>query len=102
MPLHTHQDTREMHPSVYLKVGGLDPGGGHATGVAVKVAAAVVSVSLAERVESEKVSECPGGDGGAAQSSERSSQRDWEDGKERRQARTTEAVDFLLSVPEFH
>ena len=55
-----------MHPSVHPKVGGLDPGEGHTKGVAVKMAAAVASVSLAEQVEREKVSERPAGGGGAA------------------------------------
>ena len=95
-----------MHPSVYLNVGGLHPGEGHTKGVAVKVAASGISFSgraggkgkrwvniqlVMAQLESSatpwvlKRDLC-----------------DWEDGKERRQPRTTEGVDFLLFVPEFH
>lgn len=84
--------------------GQTDPGEGHTKGVAVKVAAAVASVSPAEQVEREKVSECPTGDGGAAGvlSNTLSPGRDlcdWEDGKERRQPRTTGRCGFPAVCP---
>ena len=96
-----------MHPSVHLNVGGLHPGEGHTKGVVVKVAASGISFSGRAGGKGKRWVNIQLVMGAQLESSAtpwvlKRDLCDWEDGNERRQPRTTEGVDFLLFVPEFH